>query len=411
MAMLPVATALERILADAEPLAAETVDLLDAAGRVLASDVAARLTQPPFDTSAMDGYAVRGADVAELPALLTVIGEAAAGHGFPGCVGRGEAVRIFTGAPLPPGADAIVIQENVTGADGAEAGARPVAGSSIRVVTGKPDPEHLRRRGGDFAEGAVLLSAGRRLTARDITLAAAMGHASLPVRRRPRIAILATGDELVPPGVPPRAGQIVSSNPYGLAAMVRAAGGLPILLGIARDTPESLAEHIARATDADVLITIGGASVGAHDLVVPALTKAGMTLDFWKIAMRPGKPLIFGRRGRQRVVGLPGNPVSSLICTRVFVVPLIERLTGAAAPAAVVSEAVLASPIAGNGARTHYMRATTISREDVRTVAAALSQDSSLMAPLAAADCLIVRAPGAPPLAAGQRVEVLDLDF
>ena len=239
-----------------------------------------------------------------------------------------------------------------------------------------------------------------------------MGHADVPVRRRPRVAILATGDELVAPGETPRADQIISSNPYGLAAIVAAAGGEPVLLGIARDTRESLAERIAAAEGADILLTIGGASVGAHDLVVPALEAAGMSLDFWKIAMRPGKPMIFGRRDGQRIVGLPGNPVSALICTRVFVVPLIARLLGDAAPASAPRTARLAAPLEANGPRTHFMRANFVSGDSGSPrVAPARSQDSSLLTPLAAADCLMVRPPDAPPAAIGDTVAVLDLDF
>lgn len=401
MGLLAVDAALGRILSDVTPTLAEAAPLLGAAGRVLASDLTARLTQPPFDASAMDGYAVRAGDVRTLPATLRLIGEAAAGHAFAGSIGPGETVRIFTGAPVPAGADAIVIQENVK-ADGAR----------ISVVDGLPDPEHLRPRGGDFREGDTPLKAGRRLTARDITLAAAMGHANLPVRRKPRVAILATGDELVPPGETPRADQIISSNPYGLAAMVAAAGGEPHLLGIARDTRESLAEKIAAAEDADILLTIGGASVGAHDLVVPALEAAGMTLDFWKIAMRPGKPLIFGRRGRQRVIGLPGNPVSSLICTRVFAVPLIAALLADSAPASEPRQLPLATPLAANGPRAHYMRARRIAGPGAAPSVRPLeTQDSSLLTPLAAADCLIVRAPQAEAEAPGAPVMVLDLDF
>lgn len=401
MSALSVEAALERILDSVAPLEAEHVDLIAAAGRVLAADLAARLTQPPFDASAMDGYAVRAADVATLPATLRLIGESAAGHAFTGTVQAGETARIFTGAPLPPGADAIVIQENVE-----------AEGSLIRVVDGQPDVEHVRPRGGDFREGDTPLRAGKRLTARDITLAAAMGHATLPVRRRPRVAILATGDELVAPGETPRADQIISSNPYGLAAMISAAGGEPKLLGIARDTHESLAEKIALAHDADILLTIGGASVGDHDLVVPALERAGMSLGFWKIAMRPGKPLIFGRRGEQRIVGLPGNPVSSLICTRVFVVPLIAKLLDDGAPASRARTAALSVALPANGPRAHYMRGRLGHGDDgAATVAPVSSQDSSLLTPLAAADCLIVRPPHALALAPGSAVTTLDLDF
>lgn len=401
MSALSVEAALERILDGVTPLEAEHVDLLAAAGRVLAADLAARLTQPPFDASAMDGYAVRAADVATLPATLRLVGESAAGHAFMGTVQAGETARIFTGAPMPDGADAIVIQENVE-----------AEGDRIRVVDGQPDVEHVRRRGGDFREGDTPLRAGKRLTARDITLAAAMGHATLPVRRRPRVAILATGDELVAPGETPRADQIISSNPYGLAAMISAAGGEPKLLGIARDTHEGLAEKIALADDSDILLTIGGASVGDHDLVVPALERAGMSLGFWKIAMRPGKPLIFGRRGEQRIIGLPGNPVSSLICTRVFVVPLIAKLLDDGAPASRARTAALSVALPANGPRAHYMRGRLEHGEDgAAMVAPVSSQDSSLLTPLAAADCLIVRPPHALALAPGSAVTTLDLDF
>ena len=402
MALLSVEDALARILSGAQPTAAEDVALADAADRVLAADIAARLTQPPFDASAMDGYAVRAGDVAQLPAALHLIGESAAGHAFDGRISAGETVRIFTGAPVPEGADAIVIQENAK-----------AEGATIHVVEGVPDPHHIRPRGGDFQSGSSMLDAGHRLNSRDILLAAAMGHARLAIRRRPRVAILATGDELVAPGETPRADQIVSSNPYGLAAMLRGYGADPVLLGIARDTLTSLASHIAAAEDADILLTIGGASVGDHDLVVPALEQAGMTLDFWKIAMRPGKPMIFGRRGRQYVLGLPGNPVSSMICTRVFVVPLIAALLGRdPAEARTMQRATLDAPLERNGPRTHYMRARFVNPgPGHRRVRAVANQDSSLIAPLASADCLIVRPPHAAALDGGCRVDVLPLDF
>lgn len=401
MALLSVEEALARILAKARVLDAEEVPLTALAGRVLATDVAARLTQPPFDASAMDGYAVRARDVAALPATLTLIGESAAGHAFAGTVGPGQTVRIFTGAPVPQGADAIVIQEN------AEAD-----GTHVQVVEGTPDPAHVRVRGGDFSQDQTVLAKGHRLTARDVLLAAAMGHASLACTRRPRVAILATGDELVEPGETPRPDQIVSSNPYGLAAMLATFGAEPILLGIARDTLDSLAEKLAAASDADILVTIGGASVGDHDLVVPALTTAGMTLDFWKIAMRPGKPMIFGHRDRQIILGVPGNPVSSMICARVFAVPLIMAMLGLPAAVANPVPAALTAPIEANGPRAHYMRACRAATSDgaagVRPLA---NQDSSLIAPLAAADCLIIRPPRAPALPAGAKVDTLPLDF
>lgn len=400
MGLLPVDDALRRILDAASPMPAEDVLLTGLAGRVLASDLAARLTQPPFNASAMDGYAVRTEDVSRLPATLTLIGESAAGHAFTGPVGHGETVRIFTGAPVPNGADAIVIQENVK-ADG----------SAVTVVDGNPDPGHIRKRGFDFEEGQATLLKGQRMTSRDVLLAAAMGHAKAACTRRPRVAILATGDELVAPGETPLADQIISSNPYGLAAMVSAFGGEPELLGIARDTLESLSEKIAAAKDADILITIGGASVGDHDLVIPALKAAGMKLDFWKIAMRPGKPMIFGHRDSQIVLGVPGNPVSSMICTRVFAVPLITRMLGRPDEATGTTPAELATPISANGPRAHYMRARWVSKSGKPAVAPIKSQDSALIAPLATADCLIVRQPGAEALAAGEHVATLPLDF
>jgi molybdopterin molybdotransferase len=323
MALLPVEDALARLLGDAVPMPIEQVALMRALGRVLAEPVKAIVTQPPFDASAMDGYAVRAEDVARLPTRLTVIGEAAAGRRFAGHLGEGQAVRIFTGAPLPPGADAIVIQENC---------ARE--GSIVIVREGTPDAAHVRRRGGDFASGSVLLHAGAKLGARQITLAAAMGHASLSVHRKPAVGILASGDELVLPGAMPGPDQIVCSNPFGVAALLQAAGAEPRFLGIAADTRASLNAMSDQASDCDLLVTIGGASVGDHDLIAPVLEARGMALDFWKIAMRPGKPMLYGRLGSQRVVGLPGNPVSALICARVFLVPLIERLTGFKVPPA-----------------------------------------------------------------------------
>ena len=402
MALLSVEEALARILAKSHVMEAETVPLVSLAGRVLAADVAARLTQPPFDASAMDGYAVRAIDVATLPAALTLIGESAAGHAFHGSVGKGQTAQIFTGAPVPEGADAIVIQENVE-----------AEGNNIRVVDGTPDPAHIRKRGGDFQKDQIVLTKGRRLTARDVLLAAAMGHANLVCARRPKVAILATGDELVEPGETPRPDQIISSNPFGLAAMLAAFGAEPILLGIARDTLASLSEKLAAAADADIIITIGGASVGDHDLVVPALKAADMTLDFWKIAMRPGKPMIFGHRGPQIILGVPGNPVSSMICTRVFAVPLVLAMLGLPAEAANPVPAALLEPIEANGPRAHYMRAHRVrsgsgAEEGVRPI---LNQDSSLISLLAAANCLIVRQPRSQALPAGAIVDTLPLDF
>jgi molybdopterin molybdotransferase len=344
----------------------------------------------------MDGYAVRSGDVASLPARLRVIGESAAGRGYHGTIANGECVRIFTGAPVPEGADAIVIQENTTR-----------EGDIVVVGPGDLDPDYIRKRGFDFAEGQTLLEASRPLNAREIMLAASMGHGTVPVRRRPRVALLATGDELVLPGTSPSRDQIVCSNPFGIAAMVTGAGGEPSFLGIAKDTRAALHTKLDAASDADIVVTIGGASVGDHDLVGPVLAERGMKLDFWKIAMRPGKPLMFGTLGGQRVMGLPGNPVSSMICTRVFLVPLIQRLLGLPEQDFARLTAKLSADMPANGPRQHYARAI-LENGEVRPVA---SQDSSLIAALARSNALIVQPPHSPKWPAGTEVEVLRLDF
>ena len=399
MALLTVAEALARVTHGISPLDGETVALDAASGRVLADDLAARLTQPPFDASAMDGYAVRAEDVAALPATLRLIGGSLAGAGFGGSVGRGEAVRIFTGAPVPQGADTIVIQENAEEAHGVV---------TVREAT---TDRHIRPRGQDFTEGEKLLIAGARLGPRQLMLAAAMNHAELPVRRKPKVAILATGDEVIPPGSELGKDQIVSSVPYGLAALTEKAGGEAMSLGIAKDDPESLVTLARSGSAADILLTIGGASVGERDLVASALKSEGLELDFWKIAMRPGKPLLFGRLGSQRVLGLPGNPVSALVCAHVFLVPMLERMLGVAGAARPYPEAVLGEALEPNGPREHYMGGISEWREDGQRVVLPLpSQDSSLVAGLARADCLIVRAAYAPPLAHGKRVRIVPLD-
>ena len=401
--LLSVADALARILAGADPMETEAVGLLDADGRVLAGPWTARRTQPPFDVSAMDGFAIRAADAATLPAELRIIGEAAAGHGFRGAVAPGEAVRIFTGAPVPEGADAIVIQENTE-----------FDGVTVRIAEGTPEAGHIRPTGFDFREGQSFFAAGHLLNSRDITLAAALGHASLDVHRRPRVAIVATGDELVLPGEPTGPDQIVCSNPYGVAAMVRRAGGDPVFLGIARDDRAHLAETVARGRDADVLVFIGGASVGDHDLVGPVLQDLGMALDFWRIGMRPGKPLMYGRLAHHHVLGLPGNPVSSMITTRIFLVPLLQALLGRKGIGAADAgrQAHLAVDLGPNGPREHYMRAVSRTGPDgTLTVTPVRSQDSSLLSLLAEADMLVVRPPNDPPRKTGDTVTVLPLDF
>ena len=393
---LSVADALARILDRVEVLAAEDVPVDAAAGRVLAAALSARHTQPPFNSSAMDGYAVRGSDLASYPAHLKVIGESAAGRGFKGSVTSGEAVRIFTGAPVPDGADTIVIQEN-TKCDG----------DVVIVGPGDLDPGYIRKRGFDFTQGQALLEPGRRLNAREVMLAASMGHGEIPVRRKPRVALLATGDELVLPGTPPGPDQIVCSNPFGIAAMLRSAGAEPKFHGIARDTKAALGAKLDEAASADIVVTIGGASVGDHDLVAPVLRERGVAIDFWKIAMRPGKPLMFGMHGGQRFMGLPGNPVSSMICTRVFLIPLVRRLLGLPDADFARRRARLTQPIPANGPRQHYARAIL----DGDTVRPVPSQDSSLIAALASSNALIVQPPHAPATPAGRDVEVLELDF
>jgi molybdopterin molybdotransferase len=401
MALLSVAEARERILARVAPTPAEAVAVAAAHGRVLAEELVARLTQPPFDASAMDGYAVRSVDLGTLPCTLEVVGQAAAGHPFTGTLAPGHAVRIFTGAPVPSGSDAIVIQEDTER-----------LGAKVRILAASLDRTHIRPRGLDFHEGAVLLAPGRRLGPREVSLAAAMGYARLSVRRRPRVAVLSTGDELVAPGEIPGNAQIVSSNHLGIAAMAEAAGAELEFLGIARDLPESLNAHFANAADADVLVTIGGASVGDHDLVAPVLTARGMTLSFWKIAMRPGKPLMFGHLGQTRILGLPGNPVSALVCARLFLVPLLLALLGQSVEASSPLKARTAVELEANGAREHYMRARQRRGEDgLPLVSPVRSQDSSLLSPLAEADCLLVRAAGAPAVPVGGLVSILPLDF
>lgn len=398
MALLSVDDALALVLKGLGPLEGERVPIGEAHKRVLAEDLTATLTQPPFDASAMDGYAVRATDVATLPATLTIVGESAAGARFSACVGPGEAVRIFTGAPVPDGADTIVIQEDTE-----------ESGGSVVVKDVAPS-RHIRPRGQDFQQGEVLLKKGTRLGPRALMLAASSNYAELPVRRKPQVGILATGDEVVPPGSDLGPDQIVSSVGYGLAALIEAHGGEAVTLGIAKDDVESIVTVARTGAGADILVTIGGASVGERDLVVSALAGEGLTLDFAKVAMRPGKPVLYGRLGTQRLLGLPGNPISALVCAYVFLVPMLRALLGQAEDGRPMPEAVLGEALPANGERQNYRRATSTWREDgVRLVHPLPSEDSSLVAAFARADCLIVRAPGAHALPAGARVKILPL--
>ena len=384
----------------------EEVSVDAALGRVLAEPARARRDQPPWAVSAMDGYAVRAADVASVPAALTRIGSAPAGRAFAGTVGPGEAVRIFTGGQVPDGADAIVVQEDAD-AEAERDGAR------IEVREGAPAGRYIRPAGLDFRAGETGVPAGRALTARDVGLAAAMNLPWLAVRRRPRVAILATGDEIARPGEELGPGRIVSSNGYALAALVRACGGEPVALGIAPDTVEGIQRMARGARGADLLLTTGGASVGEHDLIQAALGPEalgpdGLEVDFWRIAMRPGKPLIFGRIGGTPMVGLPGNPVSTLVCGLVFVRPAIEAMLGLERPAAPNPRARLARPLAANDRRQDYLRATlSTDAAGERVVDPFDRQDSSMLARLARADCLVPRPPRDPPRAAGEWMETL----
>jgi molybdopterin molybdotransferase len=396
--LLPVEEARARILASLTPTAAETIALPEAAGRVLARPVLARLTQPPADVSAMDGYALRAAD-GVLGARLAVIGAAPAGHPFVGSVGPGQAVRIFTGGFLPEGGDAILLQEDAEAADGA-----------VLVKESVTAGRWVRKRGLDFAADETLLAQGRRLTARDIGLAAASNNPWLAVHRRPRIGILATGDEIALPGDPIPPGGIVSSNAHALAALIRAGGGEPIVLPIAPDDASAIADIAATTQAYDMLVTTGGASVGDHDLIQQALGGEGFELGFWKIAMRPGKPLIWGRLGRVPVLGLPGNPVSALVCAIIFLLPALARLSGLPGAPTPSRRVICAAPLAENDRRADFLRASLdTDAEGHITVRPFSVQDSSMLATLARADALVLRAPFAPALPAGAEVEAIML--
>ena len=398
--MISVDEALTRITGAMPAMPVEQIALADALGRVLAEDVAARRTQPPMAVSAMDGYAVRAEDVQELPATLEVIGAAPAGKAYADTLRPGQAVRIFTGGPVPDGADAIVIQENTT----AEA-------NTVTVIEGTTSVgRYVRPAGLDFKEGQTLLSAGRALTARDIGLAAAMNVPWLKVRRKPLIALLATGDEIVMPGEPIGPHQIVSSNGLALSSFVAAEGGRSIDLGISPDSRDALKAMAAGARGADMLVTTGGASVGDHDIVRSVLGEVGLELDFWKIAMRPGKPLIFGRIAETPILGLPGNPVSATVCALIYLGPAIRAMLGLGDAGTPTASAILGRDLAANDERQDYLRSRLAPGAGGAMVATpSETQDSSMFATLAHADCLVVRAPHAPPARAGEVVTIVPL--
>lgn len=394
--MLSVAEARGRILAPLKPTPAETVGLADAWGRVTAEPVHARVRQPPADVSAMDGYALRAGDGGD----RRVIGAAPAGHPFEGSVAAGEAVRLFTGSVIPQGADAVLIQENAVR-----------RGDLVSPTVESRPGAHIRPAGQDFAVGDELIPAGTRLSARAVGLAAAGNHAWLAVHRRPWVCILATGDEIALPGDPIPPGGLISSNAHALAAFVRAAGGRPTILPIARDTGEAVAQAAQAARGCDLLVTTGGASVGEHDLVQAGLEREGFVLDFWKIAMRPGKPLISGRLGGGAVLGLPGNPVSALVCAVLFLGPALHRLQGLPGDAPATEAARLAAPLPANDARADHLRATMHQAADGTLLATPLpKQDSSMLRALFRSDALILREPGAVAAPAGTAVQVIRLE-
>ncbi len=402
MALLPVSDALGRLLGGASPVTrVETIGLHEAMGHVLAEDIKARVTHPAFDNSAMDGYAGRHEDFAEIGTELVVIGESAAGRGFSGLVGPGEVVRIFTGAPVPSGADTVLIQED----------AEVLAGRRIRTTFALERGRHIRPKGQDFTAGDVVLRAGDLLDAGRLTVAAGMNYPKLPVFDRPRVAILATGDELLPPGSVPGPDQIIASNTYGVAAIARDNGAEIIDLGIVRDDKAAIAAAVseAQAAGVDVLVTLGGASVGDHDLVQSTLVENGMKLDFWQIAMRPGKPLMVGTLDGMTVLGLPGNPVSSLVCALLFLEPLLRHL-GSLPRRDRRAKARTATALPANDKRQDYVRARLMRDSDgILHAETFLRQDSSMMQVFAQSDCLIVRPPYAPAADAGAMCDVMIL--
>ena len=397
MALLPVEEARARILSNVKPLAPENVPLTQALGRVLAKPLSAKRDQPPFNSSAMDGYALRSEDTAT---ELTVIGTSAAGHGFKGKLKSGQAIRIFTGAPVPASADAVIIQENTTS-----------SGKVVTILQSVRAGQNIRPHGLDFRKDETLLPAAIRLNARDIGLAAAMNCAIVSVRKKPLVAVIATGDELVLPGGKPSPDQIVSSNSNALSAMAESLGAKVINCGIVRDDLKATERAILKMSKADIIVTTGGASVGDHDFIQEALKNTGVKIDFWKIAMRPGKPFMYGRKGKQHVLGLPGNPVSALVCARLFLKPLLDCLQGLPADEK-APMARLGTAMAANDSRQDYVRAKLeIAPDGSRTATPYGKQDSSMQRTFRDAHCLIIRPPNAPSASPGDLVPILNLDF
>ncbi|MFI0395002.1 molybdopterin molybdotransferase MoeA [Paracoccus jiaweipingae] len=392
--MISVTEALEKVLALAPAAHPRTVGLDQALGRVLLEPAQSRMVQPPFNSAAMDGYALRDAD-ARQGARLTVIGEAAAGHPWQGQPRPGTAIRIFTGAPVPDGYDRVVMQENTLR-----------EGDDI-TLTDAGGNTHIRARGSDFSTGSML-AAGRVLNAGDLALLAAMNVPQVSVARAPRVAVLATGDELVPPGDTPSPGQIICSNDLAVAALARQAGAQADLLGIARDNRDSLHDKLTRAADYDLIVTIGGASVGDHDLVGQVATDMGLERSFYKIAMRPGKPLMAGRLGRAVMLGLPGNPVSSVVCGLIFMQPLLRAMQGGT-PMAVTRRARLAHDLPPEGPRQHYLRAQRQTGPDLEVISPFTDQDSARLGLLSQADSLLIRPANDPARKAGDIVEYLEI--
>ena len=399
--MISVEEALRQVLAHAERLPAEQVTLAQANGRVLAADLKALRTQPPADVSAMDGYAVRASDVATAPVRLKVIGEVAAGRPFAQTVGAGEAARIFTGGVLPDGADTVVVQEQTTR-----------DGDLVKIQKASAPARHVRRKGLDFRAGETALPAGHHLRPRDLQLVAGMNYPNVPVYGAPKIVMFATGDELVPPGTEPGPGQIVYSNGYALAALAREEGAEVTDLGVVGDRLDDTIAAVRKARDlkADILVTTGGASVGDYDFVQKAFAAEGMALSFWKIAMRPGRPLMHGRLGATHVLGLPGNPVSSYVCAFLFLLPLVRRMSGRSDLSAPIESALLGCDLPANDEREDYLRATLAPGKDGTVATPFPVQDSSMMAPLARADCLLIREAYAPAAIAGSRCRIVKFE-